>query len=667
VASYLQRYSVKNDTIGFFGPLGYGELTDAGPAVEVRPGPELLERREVFFENWCIDALAQKLSADPALRPWLAPRLKSSFYLEPDGTLHQPFGRPVRPPEPEARLLAGCDGRRIARDLARDLLTVPGMGLRTEEEVYALLEDLCRRRIVTWALEVPLELHPDRTLEEQLLLIGAEDLRERALAALEDLRRGRDAVALAAGNSRVLEAALRELEETFTRHTGLAPRHHQGQTYAARGLVYEDCRRSLEARFGPELLERLGPPLTLLLQGARWLAGELTQRIEERLRAIHADLRRRIGSDTVDCHIFYAQALASLFLKRERDACLAAAEEAYQERWARVLGQTGEASPERFLRFTAAELEGRCAEAFGNPGPTWSLARYFSPDVLISAAGEEALQRGEYELVLGEVHASNTLLWSCFIAQHPDPARVLAALRRDADGGTYVFPQLLKHSVPQRMNIGVSMPELLWFHFADDPPARGASAVLPAGALVIEERDGRLWACTRDGLLSFPAVDLFSSQLTQECNAAIGDLLPPVAHRPRISVDGVVIARERWRVEASGLEAAAVQDPVERFRQMRSWAEGVGMPRFCFYRTTGERKPCYVDLESPIYVDVFARLVRAAGEGGAVTLTEMMPRLDQIWLADSAGHHYTCELRMVALDADAPQGADDPSHGEHTR
>ena len=64
---------------------------------------------------------------------------------------------------------------------------------------------------------------------------------------------------------------------------------------------------------------------------------------------------------------------------------------------------------------------GRATPAPGcSAGPAWSLARYFSPDVLIAADGEEALRRGDYEIVLGEVHASNTLLYSCFVALHPD-------------------------------------------------------------------------------------------------------------------------------------------------------------------------------------------------------------------------------------------------------
>ncbi len=652
VASYLQRYCVKNDTIGFFGPLGYCEWADEGRAVQVWPGRELLDRREVFFENWCVDALAQRLSAEPALRPWLTVRLKSSFFLEGD-TLHQPFGPPLHLPVVELRLLAGCNGRRTARSLARELLADASLGLSGEDEIYARLDDLCRRRILTWTLEVPLELHPDRTLEEQLRRIEPEELRAPALAALEELRERKAKVARAAGDSGALGAALRELEEAFTRLTGTAAHHHAGQMYAGRGLVYEDCRRNVEARFGPELLARLSPPLGLLLGGARWLAGEMTRRVEEKLLAIHRELRRRSGREAVDSHGFYVQALASLFVKRERDECFAAAEREYQQRWSQILGLP-EKAVERRLGFTVGELEDRWTEAFADPRPAWSLAHYCSPDILIAAAGEEALRRGDYEIVLGEVHSGNTMLWSCFMAQHPDPGRIVDALRDDAGTRSFVFPQMMKHSTPQRVNIGALLPQFYWYQFADDPPARGGAGALPAGAVVIEEQEGRLWARTRDGGLEFAAIDLFSSLLIQECNSIIGDLLPPSAHRPRVSVDGVVIARERWKIALADLDFINVQEPVERFRAARRWARQTGLPRFCFYRTPAERKPCYMDWESPIYLDIFARLARAAGEApageGRVTLSEMLPGPDQIWLSDAEGRRYTCEVRLVALE-----------------
>jgi hypothetical protein len=37
-------------------------------------------------------------------------------------------------------------------------------------------------------------------------------------------------------------------------------------------------------------------------------------------------------------------------------------------------------------------------------------------------------------------------------------------------------------------------------------------------------------------------------------------------------------------------------------------------------------------------------------EGATITVSEMVPGLEQVWLPDAVGQYYTSELRMVALD-----------------
>jgi hypothetical protein len=50
VASYLQRYCTKNDTIGFFGAVGWARLTPGGDPIDLRPGSSLLAERNVYLE-----------------------------------------------------------------------------------------------------------------------------------------------------------------------------------------------------------------------------------------------------------------------------------------------------------------------------------------------------------------------------------------------------------------------------------------------------------------------------------------------------------------------------------------------------------------------------------------------------------------------------------------
>ena len=60
VASYWQRYCAKNDTIGFFGPLAWGQFAADGPPLRMRFGP-LVRDWAVRLESWGVQALATSL------------------------------------------------------------------------------------------------------------------------------------------------------------------------------------------------------------------------------------------------------------------------------------------------------------------------------------------------------------------------------------------------------------------------------------------------------------------------------------------------------------------------------------------------------------------------------------------------------------------------------
>jgi hypothetical protein len=66
-----------------------------------------------------------------------------------------------------------------------------------------------------------------------------------------------------------------------------------------------------------------------------------------------------------------------------------------------------------------------------------------------------------------------------------------------------------------------------------------------------------------------------------------------------------------------------------------------------FVKIPEEPKPCYVDFESGVYIEIFSRLVRRAS---SITVSEMLPAPSDTWLIDRSGTSYTSELRIAALD-----------------
>src|SRR6202451_383628 len=191
VASYLQRYCAKNDTIGFFGPVGWAKFVSDPVSVTARPGMEMIESSSIYFEQWCVQALASKISADQDFRPWIAPRRLPFFYLE-GSKLYLPGGTSVVLDPVKAAILAKCDGLRTARQIASEIMLLPGGGVRSEAEVFGVLQLFVDRHIVSWKLELPFELYPEKRLRVLLQRIEKDDLRLRALQDLQELETARE-------------------------------------------------------------------------------------------------------------------------------------------------------------------------------------------------------------------------------------------------------------------------------------------------------------------------------------------------------------------------------------------------------------------------------------------------------------------------------------------
>jgi hypothetical protein len=94
----------------------------------------------------------------------------------------------------------------------------------------------------------------------------------------------------------------------------------------------------------------------------------------------------------------------------------------------------------------------------------------------------------------------------------------------------------------------------------------------------------------------------------------------------------------------------------EFFLEAARWRTGHGLPRHVFAHTAAEPKPFYVDLESPISVDLLRRaLASAPGANDAVLfVTEMLPGPDRLWVRDERGGYATEFLVQLSGGSSRP-------------
>jgi acyl carrier protein len=622
LASYLQRYCAKNDTIGFFGPVSWTAI-DEGPGVRIEHYGSA--KRVTYLEGWAVrEVLAGHVEA---LRPWLVPRRMP--FLDIDGDL---LRLPLAPPVPlspvEAAILRACDGIRDARAVAAETGLPAG-------EVFEMLARLADQHRVAWQIDVPPQaIRPERAVRAQLELVTDPEVRARAEAALGELTTARDELAAAAGDPDRVVAATAELEATFTRLTGATPTRRAGALYAGRTLAYEECLRAGTVRLGADAFDGIRDALGLVLDSARWFTSAGAALYARRFEEVH----RQLGGGTVPFADFWLLANDDLF--EHPPPLVQPAVRELQERWAKIVGLP---SAQRRIQLSAGDLRSLVASAFPVTPRAWPMAAHHSPDLMRSARGT---------WVLGELHPSVvTIRYASWLAFHDDLDGVRAGMRHDLGRGTVFLAETAEEDgVVSRLANVLPAPgdrRLVFGHDScgyDNTLMVGECDVIDSGAgLRVRRRDGS-FECD---LLEVVG-DLLSAGLSHTFH-----LLPRDAHTPRVTIDELVISRESWTFPATEPDFATIADERARYLRARAWERSHNLPRHVFLRFTGERKPIYADLTSLASIDLISRALRRATRVSAaatVTVVEMLPTPEEAWLTDAEGRRYTAELRMVAVD-----------------
>lgn len=468
-------------------------------------------------------------------------------------------------------------------------------------------------------LRVPTGPWPERDLRRLLEQHQNAAVREGGLAALDRLEAARDAVA--GSPQEALRQALADLDGVFVELTGREPTRHAGRAYGARTLCYLDCIRDLDVEIGPGLIAEVAPALESLFEAGRWFCG--------RVNAIGEQVIER-ALPAAGCGPFGPVLGRVLRTLMQLPPELA---ELVEELHARLAPLLADPDP--------ATIGARAAAAFADHLPAWPHSVFQSVDVHIAARDDAAVAAGDYLAVLGDMHlGSNPLMQGVFAHSHPGPSALLDAVVAAVGGGRPILlPPWGPEMGVESRGFPATSDDMVHLAAHPDTRAQGGRRTWLPHELSVDGAD----LVDQDGELRIPLLDVFWLPIFVS-GARSFELLPDAEHAARVTIGKTVLRREGWMVAAS--------DVPERPEDVPRFARERGMPRRLFTKSPLERKPMYLDTESPILAGILCRQARKAAadaENGRIRFTEMLPTPEQCWVTDDDGERYVSELRLVAV------------------
>jgi hypothetical protein len=643
--SYAQRFCAKNDTSSFFGPLAWGRF-DANQADNVRltqGDTAWIKERHTFFENWVVQRLVEQINRQCPDTDRMPLQLNTGCYLQ-EQILFMPIGKSQRLTPQTARVLHYISDQQGQEPTFAGMLSAcPEVAPSTLRD---LLEHLVSKRIVRRGWQVsPRERSPIARL--QRCLVDAQVSADFGLAwqsrleALEGLRRD-----YAHGDLMRRTECLEGLNQLLG-EAGVDLSRETGAMYVGRYPVYEDCSRNIDISLGQAMLSQVNEELAPLMRINQWLIKAIAHQLNEAFIEVWEQRQTASPDQPVD-FLDLLNTLAPLLPALEARLILDL-EQRLETAWTQVLQdfpdhpevQLCAADIERLITLLNNDLNVAGFEVFGSD--------YHSPDILLSSASVEAFNRGDYQIIVGEVHpAVHTL--SQPVAAPFGPFNTQINQQVEA---LFQRPRLVLADSPesyQRSHIDWPLqPSYLQLVLPSGGGCVAAHQQFAAGRAKVLRVNGRLQVVDALGQFSEDLLCVYSTPMHRLGFALAGSAVAKHEHR-RIWLGRTLYKRASWLFTSDLLpEPKGSVDELEHTLQWRAWAAVNGLPRYAFVKIDTEPKPLFLDFDNPLSFDGITNALKNAGH---VKFSEMRPCPDELWLEEVRGR-FCCEIRTTFSTCEA--------------
>jgi hypothetical protein len=630
---YLQRVAAKNDSLSAFGPEGWGRVEGTTESLAFSPDSGIA-RRETFLERWTAHGIAAAINGDPEAAVELAPRLQPNGRLEQDGFVFTETGATVTLDATTRALLARCNGTTPAHSLGANIET---------------LVRLAQQDMILWKMEVPaFASHPVEVLISDISRWRAGPAQRRWLDELRPLAALPEKFAATTetlARLGLINQATARLEKLGAHKT--ASRF----LYSATNPIGEECFRECNFSISEDLINEVA------LEAASWIDfwrdnyAFVASRVADGLRRLLKEAPLQSGALPFPAFLRHC---AMQKMPLTGPGMVAFAHLAFQEVKTAFRENLGSRIAATEYELTAADCH-LVRRQFDYP--KFDEYTYPSADLQLAAQSVAAVQRGEYQWILAELHPPAALLhhgfyWSC--PDKPALSRALEAILFRQPSFQFGF-FAADFTATTAVRLFEALPDLTYF-VAPQRGLPGWQMIAPAETEVFVNPENNDVALRERGshryLGSFARAWIIPLGF-HPFSFSLG------AHTPRLRCGKVVVQRETWLVALDELGAGDFTGvsrdlvfAVERLRAARR------LPRHVYIRPSEQAlrrsgaegrdkdtKPVFIDFESYLFLEIFHRWLTKAGE---LEITEMLPTPDQLLWQEQDGRR-TFELRTQII------------------
>lgn len=632
--TYLQRFTAKNETTSFFGPINYGKIVKGegagskGMLTAEWPESFALEKRVAFYAFWVLQELAALVAGDPELAdvvPLLFQGSSKQVQLE-----YFTEGMSVRE-------WADARGEAIEQTRQKVERLIANNALKREFPIPSsvihgmsyLIERIGQLQVVT---EV------ERKAQAGWLSV---------LMQFQTFQRQFERGALA---ERV--AILEQVEKMFSELTHLESRRGEGELFRDRTVLYEDAKGNLEIRLDSRLVEKLQSSLSDPLN----IATVYTKLRKQRNMKIAMQIYHKMFGDRKAVRF---------------DQFIVACHKLLQEAATGTGGQAGDKDQlDEFVRL----FHESCEAYLAGSSPTLISSEFksflqkiededlyiISPDLLLIADSAESIEPDTLKCVLGELHHGITMEgW--MLSFHPDLDNVRKEIRREIVRHLELLQERSKREIlpanlifSRKMKTAPQEYPGVMVEVSGYASTRRPDATFGLKDLVVKAEGDELVLTLRGDdreIRFYPPAFGFAEQAYFPFALFSFPIVQMPTYRkegytPRIETEQLILQRAQWKFATDELRAVIKEkEPFRAYISMQKFKRQHSLPRHVFLRVPSEQKPVYLDLENPYAVDLLQHL---AGKNQTVTFVEMLPTPDQLWLRDQNGT-YCSELRTLLM------------------